>query len=373
MVSEGEISGNVIELDEQLIQESLTLKPMYNAQGGVYISATDSTNDIVIPIDTETNVTRDQLVTLINTALYTNEYTRGSYVELIKDSVTSKSITKIRWNINKMFTTKDYRLVFYDIYSFVKCNESTRSYRNATIDNTLGWILGYRTLTEYSLTSDSVLTSTSTNYYKNPYTLLSTGSKYTYTQSYLNDATENPSSVQTSLEGDTTVSVNLYNYFMIVLDDFNQNHLNDGLVTVTKRDNSVTLPSYANRKKYTCDPVTGEIINSGIPTGENNLTQNQLYSLNQIINTQNQNRGDTNSGPFIKDMFALLPVKTSGMTPVSIFVEFGGTLQNQERIYFGPVNINRMHIKLINDRGDVVDLNGSNWSIQLVCEQLYQK
>ena len=262
LVSEGEISGNAIELDEQLIQETLTLKPMYNVQGGVYISATDSTNDIVIPIDTETNVTRDQLVTLINTALYTNEYTRGSYVELLKDSVTSKSITKIRWNINKLFTTQDYRLVFYDIYSFVKCNESTRSYRNATIDNTLGWILGYRTLTEYSLTSDSVLitsatSTTSTNYYKNPFTLLSTGSKYTYTQSYLNDMTENPSSVQTSLEGDTTVSVNLYNYFMIVLDDFNQNHLNDGLVTVTKRDNSVTLPSYANRKKYTCDPVTG--------------------------------------------------------------------------------------------------------------------
>jgi hypothetical protein len=160
---------------------------------------------------------------------------------------------------------------------------------------------------------------------------------------------------------------------MIILDDFNQNHLNDGLVTVTKRDNSVTLPSYASRKKYTCDPVTGEIVNTGIPTGLNNLTQNQLYSLNQIINTQNRNRGEVNSGPFIKDMFALIPVKTAGMTPGSIFVEYGGTLQNQERMYFGPVNISRMHIKLINDRGDVVDLNGANWSLQLICEQLYQK
>ena len=271
------------------------------------------------------------------------------------------------------FLRTDYRIVFYDIYSFVKCNESTRSYKNATIDNTLGWILGFRTLSEYALLLENKYTSVTPNTFKNPDTLLSTGSIYTYQETFINDMTTSPSNVITTLKGDTTVSVNLYNYFMIILDDFNQNHLNDGLVTVTKRDNSVTLPSYANRKKYTCDPITGEITNTGIPSGQNNLTQNQLYSLNQIISTQNKNRGDANSGPFIKDMFALLPVKTSGMTPGSIFVEYGGTLQNQERVYFGPVNINRMQIKLINDRGDVVDLNGANWSIQLVCEQLYQK
>jgi hypothetical protein len=71
-------------------------------------------------------------------------------------------------------------------------------------------------------------------------------------------------------------------------------------------------------------------------------------------------------------MFALLPVKASGQ-PGSIYVEFGGTLQQQERIYFGPVNIRRIAIKLINDKGDTVDLNGGDWSFQLVVEQLYQK
>ena len=25
-----------------------------------------------------------------------------------------------------------------------------------------------------------------------------------------------------------------------------------------------------------------------------------------------------------------------------------------------------------NDRGDIVDLNGANWSLQFICEQLYQ-
>ena len=367
------ITGNSIDLDQLAINETITFKPKQTSNGGVYIQDS-SFNDIVIPVNTGTTLkTREQIVDQINEQFYNNELTRGSFLQL--DIHNSFSTTKMRLNINKIFTSKDYRLVFYDIYSFVRCNESTRSYKNATIDNTLGWILGFRTLSEYALLQENKFVSTTigTTFFKNPDTLLSTGSIYSYQETFINGMTESPSNVITTIKGDTTVSVNLYNYFMIILDDFNQNHLNDGLVTVTKRDNSVTLPSYANRKKYTCDPITGEITNTGIPSGQNSLTQNQLYSLNQIISTQNKNRGDINSGPFVKDMFALLPVKTSGMIPGSIFVEYGGTLQNQERVYFGPVNINRMQIKLINDRGDVVDLNGANWSIQLVCEQLYQK
>jgi hypothetical protein len=54
-------------------------------------------------------------------------------------------------------------------------------------------------------------------------------------------------------------------------------------------------------------------------------------------------------------------------------VEFGGTLQQQERLYFGPVNIRRMNITLLNDHGEVVDLNGANWSFSFICEQLYQQ
>jgi hypothetical protein len=77
-------------------------------------------------------------------------------------------------------------------------------------------------------------------------------------------------------------------------------------------------------------------------------------------------------GPFVKDIFGIIPIKTAGLASGSTYVEFGGTLQNQERLYFGPVNIHRMTIRLLNDRGDLVDLNNSNWSFSLVCEQLYR-
>ena len=63
-------------------------------------------------------------------------------------------------------------------------------------------------------------------------------------------------------------------------------------------------------------------------------------------------------------------MKITGLTPGQSFVEYGGTLQNQDRLYFGPVNIRRMSVKLVSDRGDVVDLNGANWSFSLICETL---
>jgi hypothetical protein len=31
-----------------------------------------------------------------------------------------------------------------------------------------------------------------------------------------------------------------------------------------------------------------------------------------------------------------------------------------------------MTVKLLGDRGNVVDLNGANWSFSLICEQLYK-
>jgi hypothetical protein len=65
-------------------------------------------------------------------------------------------------------------------------------------------------------------------------------------------------------------------------------------------------------------------------------------------------------------------MKLSGLKNGDTFVEYGGTLQNQERIYFGPVNIHRMTVRLLGDRGNVVDLNGANWSFSLICEQLYK-
>ena len=289
------------------------------------------------------NYTRSTLIDQMN-QLFKGTIAQGSTISIITDD-TGVERTKLRITINKEYTSKDYRIVFYDPFSFVKCFSGVNSVRNVTWDTTLGWILGFRL---------------STIYYLSDYTAARTA----------------------TLIADTGISTNLFNYFLITLDDYNQNHLNDGLVTITTKDTEIPLPSYANRMNYICDPVTKELTyNTNQRTDYSRLTQNQMYAMTQIANSKiaaNQiTEGEVSTknygtGPFAKDVFGMIPMKLSGLKNGDTFVEYGGTLQNQERIYFGPVNIHRMTVRLLGDRGNVVDLNGANWSFSLICEQLYK-
>ena len=53
------------------------------------------------------------------------------------------------------------------------------------------------------------------------------------------------------------------------------------------------------------------------------------------------------------------------------FVENAGTFLEKTRDYFGPVNIKKLHFKLINKFGGLIDLMNSNFSLTLEFEKLY--
>jgi hypothetical protein len=333
------------------------IKPLPNAKG---LYTTNATNDIKITINPG-SYTRPQLLQAINTKLSENPITNGSSITII--SKNNAEYTKIRFNVNKIFTANDYRLVFYDPYSFVKCYVGSKSVKNTTWDSTIGWVLGFRSLTEYNLikANEEVDPNDETKIY------------YIGTQSYYSS-----NSSVVSITGDTAVSVSLYNYFYILLDDYTQSHLNDGLVTITSTESDIALPSYATRNVVTCDPIDqSQLIqltgNSTQSENVNYLTQREIYATNAKIASRKNKVKSYSSGPFVKDIFGLIPIKTAGLQNGSVYTEFGGTLQNQDRTYFGPVNIQRMSVKLMNERGDVVDLNNTNWSFSLICEQLYQQ
>jgi len=64
--------------------------------------------------------------------------------------------------------------------------------------------------------------------------------------------------------------------------------------------------------------------------------------------------------------------QTEVTTTGTVYIEFSGSLQENKRVYFGPVNIERMRVKLLDDKGNLLNLNGADWSITLVCDILYQ-
>jgi CCR4-NOT transcriptional regulation complex NOT5 subunit len=162
---------------------------------------------------------------------------------------------------------------------------------------------------------------------------------------------------------------------MIVLDDYNQSHMNSGIITTTQSVTDIPLPAYTNRALIQCDPITKKPITSTISSDGTNLTRSSIYAQQAIAEDKIavKNSKKYSSGPFTKDVFALVPLKLAGLANNSVYVADGGTLQNQERTYFGPVNISRMTVKLVNDRGELVNLNGANWSFSFICEQLYKQ
>ena len=55
-----------------------------------------------------------------------------------------------------------------------------------------------------------------------------------------------------------------------------------------------------------------------------------------------------------------------------VLVENANSLTFNTRNYFGPVDIERVEVKLMDDKGNLVQLNGSEWSFSIITTQLYQ-
>ena len=164
-------------------------------------------------------------------------------------------------------------------------------------------------------------------------------------------------------------------YLILVLDDLNQNHINSGLVGITELSTQLKVPSYFSADlAYQCvanavefQPPVQEIL----PSYPRTLTQSQIYTLNQILKNNERTTNHRAKAPTNSDTFAVIPIK-GGLILGQLYTDFGGSLQNFKRQYFGPVNIDRMRVRLLDDKGNLLNLNGLEWSITLICELLYQ-
>jgi hypothetical protein len=203
--------------------------------------------------------------------------------------------------------------------------------------------------------------------------------------------------------GAALLDLNGTKYLILVIDDYNQNHVNNGLVSITEYSNNLKLPSYYSPDlpyvfvnpdgisnnlnslvtaegpnnqnglliagKMSVDYSPTQII---IPSAPRTLTQSQIYTINQINKNKNMNTNFRAKAPTSPDILAILPVKTSNLNTGVMISEMNGSLQENIRVYFGPVNIERIKIKLLDDKGNIINLNGLDWCVTLVCECLYQ-
>jgi hypothetical protein len=94
--------------------------------------------------------------------------------------------------------------------------------------------------------------------------------------------------------------------------------------------------------------------------------------VNEIIKNREKNTSYKIKAPTNSDTFALIPIKKGSLNTGELYVDFSGSLQDNKRVYFGPVDIDRMRVKLLDDKGFIVDLHGVDWCITLISENLYQ-
>ena len=330
--------------------------------------------DYAVPVSVPAgNYTSTNFQTALGKAFATAGFDPSN--NIVEFNSNSGIITLNLFNVNytengvTIFTvTTSTTIMFYDFTGELQCNNNCYSKSNHDFNNTLGWIMGYRV----------------------PYVNV--------------DASGNSAPAILDLNGPK--------YLILVIDDYNQNHINNSLVSISQFNNTLKMPNYYSPDlPYTCitpaqkgnnlkeliqeATITslGETQNSStlnglliagkyeeeysttqivLPSAPRTLTQAQLYTINQINSNKNNLTQYLSKAPTTADILGILPIKTSGVTTGSLLVELGGSLQDNIRTYFGPVDIDRMSVKLLDDKGNVLNLNGNDWCVTIICECLYQ-
>ena len=73
----------------------------------------------------------------------------------------------------------------------------------------------------------------------------------------------------------------------------------------------------------------------------------------------------------MSDVIAKIPITKSSNT-LTNYVELSSSLEKNSRSYFGPINLERLKVILVNDQGFELNLNNMEYSFSLICKTLYQ-
>ena len=268
--------------------------------------------------------------------------------------------------INDMITSDDIKFIHNEKFNKIEIVIKRGSvkfftmHNNVKLDYSLGWMLGFRKL------------------------------YYAFDEKNINHNNENIFTSESSYDISDT------KYVMIYIDDFLQNRINTNVECTG--DSTVSSVSTASKNTITDMPVAKDSTNLDeyqkiiketptkqasdfiyLPNKPRIHTQKEIYAFSQTQTGENSIENTFKSArlkpPVTTNCFALIPIKgTSSNTDENNYpyIDFSGSLQAHERKYFGPVNLRRLKITLVDDKGFEIDLKGLNWSFVIQCDVLYQ-
>jgi len=309
------------------------------------------------------NYTTKALLNMISLLLYRNcgiftfqstESKRTTIFTITQDSYTGRCKMKLKTK----FDVKQIQLPdgsnFYPTYKKCKIGFVFHSVELKTsINYNLGWILGFRL----------------------PTLILDT---YLSTDISLQE--------DVRAESEAIIDTAGTKYIILKLDDYKANRLNKSLVCInSKQESTIPLPSYYN-KSLSQFQTSANTINV-LPQAPRNLTAKQIFTINSISDGRVDLVNQRVKSPDASDIFAKIPIKKAtewgsvdangyyspiDSGPGKLIIEFSGPLQLNIREYFGPVNMTSFAVSLYDDKGQLLGLNGLDWSFTHIAKHIYQ-
>lgn len=316
---------NVVSIELINLQIPMTFYNIEDRQGNnfFYIYPDGSQNDPTLIAIPDGNYTLETLITTINTEVHS-----------IFSDITF-SINAINGK-TKIVSTNKYWIDFYED----SMTETTK------INNCLGWILGFHKYIDSS---------------NNPY-------------------------IRCDISG-TTVSdkvayIGTTKNIVVVLDEFSQNQTSGTMVQTIHDINTIKPSAYFTNgktvKNSSFSPLNLDCLTPANTTtdqlnqleNETGLTRAQIYTRAQI----NQNKLLVNQQsnylePNVQNnVLAIVPFETMTTWGNKYFTD----KNKYVREYHGPVEIEKMQIRLYDEKGYEMNFNGANWSITMITEHLYK-
>ena len=175
----------------------------------------------------------------------------------------------------------------------------------------------------------------------------------------------------TSIKGTAVAVVPHIKYFVLVVDDFNHNQTADTMIQSNIHPENSKPTSYFTQDPF-LDVLTPDNLSSYVANVPNRtLTKNQLFTISQ----QNQEKMNLCTQNTRLEVHA--PNQVLGAIPFehskSIWGSHVFTDKNKYvREYHSPTNIDRLQVKLYDDKGYLLNLNGNNWCMTLITNNLYK-
>ena len=319
---------NVVSIELTNLQIPMTFYNIESRQGNnfFYIYPHGQVGNLKTVDISDGNYSLETLIPAVHTAIRTQTtFTDISFsIDLLSGKTTFTSTTR-------------YTIEFYED----SMTETTK------INHCLGWILGFhKTPTEY----------------------------------------ENPSLIydlNTSLTSDKVAYVGTTKNIIVVLDEFSQNQTSGTMIQTINDINTIKPTTYyANSKVPKSSTFSPLNLDCLTPTNINTedqmktastktgLTRAQIYTRAQVnynkILVNNQTcylEANTQN-----NVLAIVPFETSTSWGQKYFTD----KNKYVRQYHGPVEIDKIQVRLYDEKGFEMDFNGANWSVTMITEHLYK-